>query len=81
MITVQLYVLYFYRYFLYYWPITSAVIGVSWNFMLLSFITVLSWYAFRKGGKKPDDCKQVVKLDMPRKRRPEGSPRKPRRGK
>ncbi|XP_060574237.1 seipin-like isoform X2 [Ruditapes philippinarum] len=63
------------RYFLYYWPLTSAVIGITWNFVFLSFIALLSWYQFWFPHEK-DGMNQSVKINLYRNRKP-ASPKKP----
>ncbi|KAL4237601.1 Berardinelli-Seip congenital lipodystrophy 2 (seipin) [Mactra antiquata] len=56
------------RYFLYYWPVTSAVIGISWNFMVVSFITLLSWYQFWLP-REQDDKTPRIKINLFRNRK------------
>lgn len=59
------------RYFLYYWPLTSAIIGISINFFLLSLVAMLSWIQFFYT-KSAEPKIEVVKISSgksPRKRR------------
>ena len=59
------------RYFLYYWPVTSAIVGISWIFIVLSFIVLLSWYQFHKKEQTTDEVQVLASIDMPWKRRHE----------
>ena len=62
-----------YRYFLYYWPVTAAVIGISINFFLLSLITVLSWLQLFS---KPATTKtETLKISKRRGKTPVKKPR------
>ena len=48
------------RYFLYYWPLTSAIFGISLNFFLLSMVAILSWLQLFWNGSETKN--EVVKL-------------------
>ncbi|XP_045174791.2 seipin-like isoform X2 [Mercenaria mercenaria] len=62
------------RYFLYYWPVTSAIIGISWNFSVLSFIALLSWYQFWLPQKQVNTA-PPVQINLYKNRKPP-SPKK-----
>lgn len=62
------------RYFLYYWPVTSAIVGISWNFLCLSFVALLSWYQFWLPWKQ-DEINPPIKIKLFKNRKPP-SPKK-----
>ena len=43
------------RYFMYYYPVTSAIVGTLFNFHILSLVVLLSWLRFFAPSKYTDD--------------------------
>lgn len=42
--TLRYFLLPYCRYYLFFWPFTSALIGITFNFLWLSLVSLLSWY-------------------------------------
>ncbi|XP_052766332.1 seipin-like isoform X2 [Mya arenaria] len=58
------------KYFLYYWPITSMVIGIATNFVTISSAVLIFWYQFRFPWKQ-DENNPVVRVNLSRNRKRE----------
>ncbi|XP_069117158.1 seipin-like [Argopecten irradians] len=57
-----------YRYILFHWPVFSAVFGISFNFLALTFIFALSWYQFGRSDNTKEEF-DTEHFDQPRTRR------------
>ena len=54
------------RYFMYYYPITSAIVGTTLNFNVLALVVLLSWLRFfapQSYREEQEDEQEVEELD------------------